>query len=107
MKLTFRIKAVWNPETKVFCSQSDIEGLHIEATTLDEFEEIMLDVAPDLIMTNHRNVPEITERSLKALIPIILWQRPDTETRGGTVRSKLAESGLSETDVADAVAWAR
>ena len=27
--------------------------------------------------------------------------------RAGTVRSKLAELGLSETDVADAVAWAR
>ena len=27
--------------------------------------------------------------------------------RADTVRSKLAESGLSETDVADAVAWAR
>ena len=27
--------------------------------------------------------------------------------RADTVRTKLAESGLSETDVADAVAWAR
>ncbi len=28
-------------------------------------------------------------------------------TRAGTVRAKLAELGLSEADVADAVAWAR
>ena len=28
-------------------------------------------------------------------------------TRASTVRSKLAELGLSETDVSDAVAWAR
>ncbi len=28
-------------------------------------------------------------------------------TRAGTVRSKLADLGLSEADIADAVAWAR
>ena len=54
MPQTFRVKAVWDAEAKVFYSQSDIEGLHIEAATLDEFEAIMLDVAPELIMVNHR-----------------------------------------------------
>ncbi len=32
---------------------------------------------------------------------------PARITREGAVRAKLAELGLSETDVADAVAWAR
>ena len=62
MQQTFRVKAVWDAEAEVFYSQSDIEGLHIEAATLrlgsgqalDEFEAIMLDAAPELIMVNHR-----------------------------------------------------
>ena len=52
---TFRVKAVWDAQAEVFYSESDIEGLHIEAATLDEFEAILLDVAPELIMVNHRN----------------------------------------------------
>ena len=34
MKRTFRVKAVWDVAAKVFYSQSDIEGLHIEAADL-------------------------------------------------------------------------
>ena len=48
------VRAVWDAQAEVFYSESDIEGLHIEAATLDEFEAIMLDVAPELIMVNHR-----------------------------------------------------
>ena len=54
MKRTFTVKAVWDEEAQVFYAQSDVEGLHIEAVSLDEFEEIMLDSAPELIMANHR-----------------------------------------------------
>ena len=54
MKRTFTVKAIWDNEAQVFYAQSDIEGLHIEATSLDEFEEIMLDTAPELIMVNHK-----------------------------------------------------
>jgi len=54
MQQPFRVKAVWDAQAEVFYSESDIEGLHIEAATLDEFEAIMLDVAPELIMVNHR-----------------------------------------------------
>ena len=35
--------------------------LHIEAASLDEFEEVMLDAAPELIMANHRSASEIAE----------------------------------------------
>ncbi len=79
MKRTFTVKAVWDNEAQVFYAQSDIEGLHIEAASLDEFEEIMLDAAPELIMANHRSVAEIAEHPLKDLIPAILWQRSETE----------------------------
>ncbi|MYC12154.1 MAG: DUF1902 domain-containing protein [Gemmatimonadetes bacterium] len=61
MKRTFTVKAVWDNEAQVFYTESDIEGLHIEAATLDEFEEIMLDTAPELIMVNHRSVSDISE----------------------------------------------
>ena len=53
MKRTSSVKAIWDDEAQVFYAQSDIEGLHIEAASLDEFEEIMLDAAPELIMANH------------------------------------------------------
>ena len=79
MKRVFRVKAVWDGEAGVFYSRSDIEGLHIEATDLEEFEAIMMDVAPELIIANHWTAPEIAEHSFKELIPAILWQHPDTE----------------------------
>ena len=78
MKQTFRVKAVWDAEAGVFYADSDIEGLHIEAVTLDDFESIMLEVAPELIMVNHRSVSELAQHPLRDLIPAIVWQRPDT-----------------------------
>ena len=53
MKRIFSVKAIWDDEAQVFYAQSDIEGLHIEAASLDEFEEIILDAAPELILANH------------------------------------------------------
>ncbi|MDE2889565.1 MAG: DUF1902 domain-containing protein [Gemmatimonadota bacterium] len=79
MKRTFNVKAIWDDEAQVFYSQSDIEGLHIEAASLDEFEAIIIEEAPDLIMANHRSLSEIAEHPLKDLIPAILWQRYETE----------------------------
>ena len=79
MKRVFTVKAIWDDEAQVFYAQSDIEGLHIEAASLDEFEEIMLDTAPELILVNHRSASEIFEYPLKDLIPSILWQRPEAE----------------------------
>lgn len=76
MKRTFSVAALWDDEAKVFYSESDIKGLHIEAKTIEEFEEIMQDVAVELIVANHLTAPEIATRPLKDLIPAILWQRP-------------------------------
>ena len=52
-KRAFTVKAVWDEETRVFCSESDIQGLHIEAETIEEFEEVMRDVIGELIVANH------------------------------------------------------
>lgn len=54
MKRTFTVKAVWDDEAQVYFAQSDIEGLHIEAASFDEFEAIIIEEAPELIMANHR-----------------------------------------------------
>ena len=59
----FFVKAVWDDENRVFVSESNIKGLHIEAETIDEFEEVMNDIAGDLLASNH-----------------LEWERPDIET---------------------------
>lgn len=79
MKRTFTVKAVWDDKAQVLYAQSDVEGLHIEVASLDEFEEIMLDAAPELIMANHRTASEICEHPLKDLVPAILWQKSEAE----------------------------
>ncbi|AXS39135.1 DUF1902 domain-containing protein [Breoghania sp. L-A4] len=74
---TFTVKSLWDEEAGVFYCESDIEGLHIEAATLDEFEEILNATAPELIVANHFSEAELAATPLKDLVPTILWQRPD------------------------------
>jgi Domain of unknown function (DUF1902) len=76
VKRTFSVAAFWDEEAKVYVSQSDIIGLHIEAETLEEFEDIMHETAVDLIVANHFTAPEIASTAMRDLIPAILWQRP-------------------------------
>lgn len=76
MQRTFFVRAVWDDEAKVFFSESDIEGLHIEAPSVDAFEEILFDAAIDLIVANHISSAEMAETPIKDLIPAILWERP-------------------------------
>lgn len=78
-KRTFFVRACWDDEAKVFYAESDIEGLHIEAATLDEFEDVMMDVAVDLVVANHVSAEDLAERPLKELVPAILWQRPERD----------------------------
>lgn len=42
---------------RFFVLKSDIAGLHAEANSLDEMEEIIADLAPDLIRANHQPRP--------------------------------------------------
>ena len=76
-KRTFFVRAVWDEDAGVFYSESDIEGLHIEAETLEEFEKVMADEAIDLIVANHISEPDFANKPLRDLVPTILWQRPD------------------------------
>ena len=76
-KRIFYIRAIWDDDAKVFYSESDIEGLHIEAATIDEFEEVMHELAAELILANHISKADITSTPIQDWMPTILWQRPD------------------------------
>lgn len=77
VKRTFTVKSLWDDEAGVYYCESDIEGLHIEAANLDEFEAILHETAPELIVANHLTETELAQTPLKDLVPTILWQRPD------------------------------
>ena len=76
MKRTFRVTAVWDEDAKVYVAESDIIGLHIEAATVDEFEDVLMDVAPELIVANHMTSDDIAGKPYRDLVPAILWTRP-------------------------------
>lgn len=78
-KRSFTVRAFWDDDAKVYYSESDIVGLHIEAESLDQFEEIMMELAPEMIVANHIEKGEtdnITPATLAGFIPAILWERP-------------------------------
>lgn len=58
-KRTFTVTAVWDEESQIYYAQSDIIGLHIETETLDEFEALMMELAPDLVVANHLSRPDL------------------------------------------------
>jgi hypothetical protein len=72
----FYIKAIWDDEAKVFYSESDIIGLHIETDTLAEFEAIIDATASELILANHFTAKQLTQSSLGDLMPIVRWSPP-------------------------------
>lgn len=75
-KRAFHVRAVWDPEVRRYYCDSDIWGLHIETGTLDEFEEVLMDVAADLIVANHLSAEELATLPLAELVPTIIWERP-------------------------------
>ena len=50
--MTYHVTPVWDAEHRIYRSVRNIAGLHIEAPTLEEFQEVVLDVAPELIVAN-------------------------------------------------------
>jgi hypothetical protein len=43
------VKAIWEDNGAYYRSESNVPGLHIEAESLTQFEDVMLDVLPDLL----------------------------------------------------------
>ena len=78
-KRGFFVKAIWDENAGVFYSESDIVGLHIEAKTLEEFEEIMEENAADLVVANHIKPQEIEKSKIADLIPTVFWGRGDAD----------------------------
>ena len=79
MKRTFYVKALWDHEVSVWYSESDIFGLHIETKSLDEFEEVINEFAAELIVANHMTSEDLSQNSIKDLLPTVIWQRPAEE----------------------------
>jgi hypothetical protein len=75
-KRHFHIRAVWDDEAKVYFSESDIIGLHVEAGSLEDFEKIVNEEAAELIVSNHMSDADISRKSLRDLIPALIWQPP-------------------------------
>ena len=65
----FHVRAMWDDEAEVYISKSDIRGLVVETQTLDEFEEVVLDLGPVMIRDNH---PQVADT-----IPTIVLLRPE------------------------------
>lgn len=73
---TFHVRAIWDDASKRYYSESDILGLHIESDSLDEFEEVLVDVATEVIFSNHTSSEDLASTPLKDLVPTIVWERP-------------------------------
>jgi Domain of unknown function (DUF1902) len=76
MKTTFFVKALWDDEANVWYSETDIEGLFINAKNLEKFEEVISGFAGDLVLENHWHCDQVPEDLINITVPIILWQRP-------------------------------
>ena len=76
MKRTFYVKALWDEEVKVWYSETDIKGLFIETKTLAEFEDIMPELARDMIFANHTVSSDLAKTSLQDLFATITWIPP-------------------------------
>lgn len=83
MKRNYYVAAVWDTDAQVFYSESDIKGLHVEAETLEAFEALVVDLAPDLIIENHMSPTEFGTVPLREMIPSIVIRRPEAVGSAG------------------------
>jgi Domain of unknown function (DUF1902) len=52
MNQKFKVTAIWDPEVKVFISDSNIPGLVVEADTFEEFVSLVEALAPEMLEAN-------------------------------------------------------
>ncbi|MEO0937571.1 MAG: DUF1902 domain-containing protein [Pseudomonadota bacterium] len=71
VKRNFEVEAIWDEEASVWISESDIEGLHVQADTLSEFHEVVREFAAELIVANHYADESFDEADLASQIPAI------------------------------------
>jgi len=73
---TFKVRPVWDTEAGVYYSDADIIGLHIEAQSFEEFEQLVMELGPELIIANHLSDEDLATTPLRDLVPAILIERP-------------------------------
>ena len=49
---TYFVNATWDTEASVWVSESNIPGLVIEASDLAKFEDLMYELAPEMLSAN-------------------------------------------------------
>lgn len=52
MTQAYYVKAIWDSEASVWISETNIPGLVIEAATLAQFEQLMTELAPEMLAAN-------------------------------------------------------
>ena len=70
----FFVTPHWDDEAKVFYSESNIVGLHVEAATVEEFEDIVVSLAPEICYLNHL----AKGKSVSKYPPVILVKEPNS-----------------------------
>lgn len=75
---SFSVRVEWDEDAGVYyVAESDIVGLHVEAATLDEFEALLMEVGPELVVANHLSKADLETGDVADLIPAIIWRRPE------------------------------
>jgi len=80
MKKSFNVRAIWDEENQIWFSESDLVGLHVEAQTFPEFQELVHEFAAELIVTNHYSDDDLN-RDLRELIPAIIISQHESPPR--------------------------
>ena len=76
-RLNFYVNVLWDDEAKVFVSESNIRGLHVVADTIEEFQEVVEDVAFDLILSNHIDTEKLDASTIRESMPGIVFRIPE------------------------------
>ncbi len=67
MQDIFHVQPVWDSEVNRWYCKSDIRGLAIETDTLEEFEELVVELAGDLIVANHLSDEDVVDCGAKGV----------------------------------------
>ena len=71
--MNFYIRPIWDDEAKIYYSDSNIIGLHLEARSIDELFAIADEVAIDLVLANHISQDDIFAKPLKEMISTMCY----------------------------------
>ncbi len=79
----FYVKAIWDPDAEVWCSESNMVGLVLETATLGEFESLARHFAPEPSRLIEAAMSKDFYPRLTALLHAAGWRRV-TNAKGVT-----------------------